>query len=80
LFIILALAATTLAGMAGFAIIGQTRSAGSESGRLVAVEPTIDLGRVPFDRVQEARFVLVNSGGAAVHIMASPAIKTLEGC
>ena len=58
----------------------RTGSAGAEPGRLVALQPTVDLGRVPFDREVEARYVLENTGDRQVRIVAAPVVKTLEGC
>lgn len=49
-------------------------------GRLVAAQPTIDLGRVPFDKLVEARFELTNSGGDTVRLVGAPRVRMLEGC
>lgn len=49
-------------------------------GRLVALTSSIDLGRVPFDRLTEARFRLVNAGGRPLRLLGEPAVKTLAGC
>lgn len=50
------------------------------AGRLEARPALVDLGRVPFDRVAEARFELVNSGGQPVRLLEKPAVRVLEGC
>ena len=52
----------------------------SAPGRLVAGQPTIDLGRVPFDRMTEARFELDNTGGDVVRLVGAPKVRMLEGC
>lgn len=80
LFLILVLAALGLAALGGLALVGQTRTSEAWPGRLVAVQSMIDLGRVPLDRVVEARFILENTGGSPVRIVAAPTVKTLEGC
>jgi hypothetical protein len=49
-------------------------------GRLVAEQPTVDLGRVPFDRMTEARFELDNTGGDIVRLVGAPKVRMLEGC
>lgn len=49
-------------------------------GRLVATAPLVDLGRVPFDSMVEARYELVNTGSSAVRLLGQPEVKTLEGC
>ena len=49
-------------------------------GRLVAVQQTVDLGQVPFDKVAEARFELDNTGGDIVRLVGAPKVRTLEGC
>lgn len=49
-------------------------------GRLEARPAMIDLGRVPFDRLVEARYELVNTGGQPVRLLGAPAVKTLDGC
>lgn len=52
----------------------------SAPGRLSAVETTVDLGRVPFDRTVEGRYELTNTGGGPVRLVDAPQVKTLEGC
>jgi hypothetical protein len=52
----------------------------SAPGRLVAAQPVVDLGRVPFSRRAEARFELVNTGGAPVALTGRPKVTMLEGC
>ena len=52
----------------------------STPGRLVAEQPTVDLGRVPFDRLVEARFELDNTGGDVVRLVGAPRVRMLEGC
>jgi hypothetical protein len=52
----------------------------SAPGRLVAARPTVDLGRVPFDRMTEARFELDNTGGDVVRLVGAPKVRMLEGC
>ena len=52
----------------------------SAPGRLVAVQPTVDLGRVPFDRMTEGRFELDNTGGDMVRLVGAPKVRMLEGC
>ena len=52
----------------------------SAPGRLVAAQPTIDLGLVPFDRMTEARFELDNTGGDVVRLVGAPKVRMLEGC
>lgn len=62
---------------------GAPRSVPSESGapgRLVASQATIDLGRVPFDKLAEARFELGNTGGETVRLVGAPRVRMLEGC
>jgi hypothetical protein len=49
-------------------------------GRLIASQPTVDLGRVPFDVMKEARFELANTGGSEVRLTGRPQVKMLEGC
>ena len=50
------------------------------SGRLIAQATTVDLGRVPFDQLTEARFDLVNTGGSTVRLIGAPRVRMLEGC
>jgi hypothetical protein len=52
----------------------------SAPGRLVAEQPSVDLGRVPFDRMTEARFELDNTGGDMVRLVGAPKVRMLEGC
>jgi len=49
-------------------------------GRLVAAAATVDLGRVPFDQLVEARFQLSNTGGGPVRLTGNPKVQMLEGC
>lgn len=49
-------------------------------GRVVAFPPAVDLGRVPFDRMVEARYELTNTGGREVRLLDRPNVATLEGC
>ena len=49
-------------------------------GRLETSQPTIDLGRVPFDKLAEARFELANTGGDTVRLVGTPRVRMLEGC
>ena len=49
-------------------------------GRLVAEQPTVDLGHVPFDQLKEARFELDNTGGDIVRLVGAPKVRMLEGC
>ncbi|MCC6177551.1 MAG: hypothetical protein IT305_19805 [Chloroflexi bacterium] len=49
-------------------------------GRLVASASTIDLGRVPFDQLAEARFELANPGDTTVRLIGAPKVQMLEGC
>jgi hypothetical protein len=49
-------------------------------GRLVTDQSTVDLGRVAFDRLAEARFELVNTGGETVRLVGGPHVRMLEGC
>ena len=48
--------------------------------RLVASSATVDLGRVPFDKMVEAQFELANTGGGAVRLTGAPKVQMLEGC
>ena len=50
------------------------------AGRLVASSSTVDLGRVPFDQLAEARFELANTGSGTVHLVGNPKVQMLEGC
>lgn len=52
----------------------------SAPGRLVVSEPTIDLGRVQFDVLAEARFDLANTGADPVRLVGAPRVRLLEGC
>lgn len=54
--------------------------AAGPGGRLVATQPVVDLGRVPFDKVVEARYELANTGTRPVRLVGKPTIRTLEGC
>ena len=48
--------------------------------RLVASSATVDLGRVPFDKMVEAQFELANTGGGTVRLTGAPKVQMLEGC
>jgi hypothetical protein len=50
------------------------------TGGLVARASTVDLGRVPFDQMAEARFELQNTSIRPVKLLAAPQVKMLEGC
>lgn len=81
----LAVGVLALAILAGLVVMmrpSASRPAGDAGapGRLEARPVTIDLGRVPFDRLVEARYELVNTGGQPVRLLGAPAVKTLEGC
>ncbi|MCC7367859.1 MAG: hypothetical protein IT306_05525 [Chloroflexi bacterium] len=52
----------------------------SAPGRLVASEATVDLGRVPFDKMVEGKFSLANTGGQPVRLTGNPKVQMLEGC
>jgi hypothetical protein len=67
-------------GLGSWVALRQPGPANGEPGRLVALDTTSDLGRVPFDRAVEGRFVLENTGGSPVRIVAKPAVRSLEGC
>jgi hypothetical protein len=73
-----------LAAVALHLIGGGTRPVGqSESGlpgRLIASPATVDLGRVPFDTLAEARFELANTGTDTVKLVGAPKVRMLEGC
>ncbi|MBI2939929.1 MAG: hypothetical protein HYY04_05770 [Chloroflexi bacterium] len=47
---------------------------------LVALNPTVDLGRVPFDRQAVGRFELVNRSDRPVRIVEAPTVRTVDGC
>lgn len=49
-------------------------------GRLAVEQATVDLGRVPFDQLVEARFALGNTGGDIVRLVGAPRVRMLEGC
>jgi hypothetical protein len=49
-------------------------------GRLVTDQATVDLGRVAFDKLAEARFELANTGGDTVRLVGAPHVRMLEGC
>ena len=49
-------------------------------GRLIASSATVDLGRVPFDKMVEAQFELANTGGGTVSLTGSPKVQMLGGC
>jgi hypothetical protein len=76
------LALAMLAGLVVMTRPSAPRPAGDARtpGRLEARPVMIDLGRVPFDRLVEARYELVNTGGQPVRLLGAPAVKTLEGC
>lgn len=52
----------------------------SAPGRLVASDTTVDLGRVPFDKMVEGKFTLANTGGQPVRLTGNPKVQMLEGC
>jgi hypothetical protein len=58
----------------------QVAADGDAPGRLVAASATVDLGRVPFDKMVEAQFELANPGGGTVRLTGSPKVQMLEGC
>jgi hypothetical protein len=72
------------AGAAGALSFGWNSQSGAgqpgAAGRLVVTQPTVDLGRVPFDRPAEARFDLTNTGGGTVRLVGAPRVRMLEGC
>ena len=74
---ILAIAVVAAWGLSSTATGGRSTV---EAGQLIAAQPVVDLGRVPFDRQAEARFVLENTGGQPVRVVGAPTVKTLEGC
>ena|SRR5215216_262062 len=86
LLAVLAVATILLAAIGGAALLlaGGARPVGQidpgTSGRLVATQPTIDLGQVPFDKPTEARFELANTGGETVRLVGAPKVRMLEGC
>lgn len=47
---------------------------------LVAAISSVDLGRVPFDRMVEARYELTNLSAQTIRLTAPPEVKMLEGC
>ena len=49
-------------------------------GGLAAAAPSIDLGRVPFNKEVVADFELVNTGGTPVKLTSAPTVAMLEGC
>jgi hypothetical protein len=73
-----------LVGVAAFLLLQPTArrvATGPDApGRLVATEPTVDLGRVPFDQMVEARFTVANTGGETVRLTGAPKVQMLEGC
>jgi len=69
-----------LVGVALWVVVGSTGATSGGPGRLVAAQPAIDLGRVPFDRQVDARFELENTGSQTVRLVGAPTVKTLEGC
>ncbi len=54
--------------------------AAGASGGLLARSSTVDLGRVPFDKMVEARYELTNTSARAIKLTAPPGVKMLEGC
>ena len=83
-FLMLGLVVALTAGLAAL-IWAQTpyrvvATDSSAPGRLVAEQPAVDLGRVPFDRMTEARFELGNTGGDVVRLVGAPKVRMLEGC
>ena len=47
---------------------------------LVAAIPSVELGRVPFDRMVEARYELTNVSAQTIKLTAPPEVTMLEGC
>lgn len=84
LVLVILLVLLTVVGVGGVLVYGRgTRSVATEPGapgRLVASQTTIDLGRVPFDKLAEASFDLVNTGGDTVRLVGAPRVRMLEGC
>lgn len=82
--LLLGLAAVIVAGVAALFWAPTPRrdvaTDASAPGRLIAEQPTIDLGLVPFDRITEARFELDNTGGDVVRLVGAPKVRMLEGC
>ncbi len=71
---------TLLAGCSSPAAPPPSDAAGATSGGLVAKAATVDLGRVPFDKLVQAQFELTNTGGKPVRLTAQPRVQMLEGC
>jgi hypothetical protein len=75
-----------IAGLVAAVVVMQPGTARSvaldpeASGRLIAADTTINLGRVPFDQRTDAEFVLSNTGGEAVQVVGAPRVRMLEGC
>ena len=70
--------------MVGFVLLQRSSeppvAADAPPGRLVATQAEVDLGRVPFDKMVEARYELSNTGSRSVRLLGIPAVKTIEGC
>ncbi len=56
-----------------------TTPTGTGAGRIDPQPTALDLGRVPFDAMTEARYELVNTGSGTVHL-GKPTVKLLSGC
>ncbi|MGE5619192.1 MAG: hypothetical protein ACM3US_08035 [Sphingomonadaceae bacterium] len=68
-------------GMAAVALLGLSGGlGGSREGELVFSPESVDLGRVPLGRLAPARFEMRNVGDRPVKIVATPGVKTVEGC
>ena len=83
-FLVITALMTMVVGVAAFFWLqpGSQRVAADPTapGRLIADEATVDLGRVPFDRMVEARFTVANTGGDVVRLVGAPKVQMLEGC
>ena len=85
-FLLLVLGLAVALGIGAGALLWAPRTSrevatdSSAPGRLVAEQPSVDLGRVAFDRMTEARFDLDNTGGDVVRLVGAPKIRMLEGC
>ncbi len=81
---LLAVGALLLALVAALVLVGGSAKKAdidpSAPPRLLARQATVDLGRVPFERLAEARFELVNTGGGIVRLVGAPTVRMLEGC
>ncbi|MHB0869824.1 MAG: hypothetical protein ACYC66_10525 [Chloroflexota bacterium] len=74
------LAALTL-GLVALAFLGLSGRLGdSREGELTFSPESVDLGRIPLDKLAVARFQMRNVGGKPVKIVATPGVKVVEGC